>query len=237
MRENGHGLPAIPTRAELEAAGLRIVVGVPMERTVPQEAFHSFWAIAQKGWPLMELRYQRTDVARNLMAKALLNSDFTHLMMLDLDHLHPPDVVERHARWALADPERLVVAGLHFRRGEPFDPLAFVFGADGGLHPIAEWQPGLFQAHAVGHGSLLVHRSVFERTPAPWWAYDYAQADDWRFPSEDMYFCYQCRAAGIALWCDTTTSSPHLIQQAVTEDTFRDWMARHPDKITHIERG
>ncbi len=224
-------LPPVPSRAELEAAGIRIAVGIPMERTVLDAAFLYFWAIAQRGWPLLERLYGRTDVQRNQFARALLETDFTHLMMLDLDHIHPPDVIERHARWVLDDPRREVVGGLHFRRGEPFEPCAFVFGPDGELHAPADWEAGLYKVHAIGHGTLLVARRVFEVLPQPWWAYNYAYAEEGKFPSEDMWFCYQLREHGLPMWCDTTITSPHLVTNTVDEDTWRAWLVDHPAKI------
>jgi hypothetical protein len=223
---------ALPSRADLEAEGIRIVLGIPMERTVSHEAFLYFWDVAQRGWPLFPIGYGRTDLNRNKLATKLLESDYTHLMMLDLDHLHPPDVIERHARWALERPECLVIGGLHFRRGEPFDPLAFVYGADGEMRSLAAWPRGLIEVHALGHGTLLVHRSVFEQLDPPWWGYDYGRAAEGVYPTEDMYFCYLCREAGIRLWVDTTISSPHIITNVVTEDVYRSWLQSHPEKVS-----
>lgn len=233
---NGHRpVPPIPTRAALEAAGIKIAVGIPMERSVQDAAFVHFWNVARRGWPLIDHLYGRTDVNRNKMARLLLETDFTHLFMMDLDHLHPADIVERHARWVLEDPTRLVVGGLHFRRGEPFEPCAFVFGPDNALHAPVEWEPGLAPVHALGHGTILIHRSVFERLGQPWWAYDYGSAEEGVYPSEDMYFSYLCREAGITLWCDTTTTSPHLITSVVDEGTFRGWLADHPERFLTVE--
>jgi hypothetical protein len=223
---------ALPHRADLEAEGVCVLVGVPLERSLPSLVFASFWAIARGGWPLLDVGYGRTDLNRNRFAEALLESNATHLLMLDLDHVHPPDVVERHARWALERPECLVIGGMHFRRGEPFDPLAFAYGPDGALHPLADWpRGGLIEVHALGHGTLLVHRSVFEQLAPPWWGYDYGRASEGVYPTEDMYFCYLCREAGIRLWVDTTISSPHIIENLITEKSHRAWLETHPEAV------
>jgi hypothetical protein len=237
QRQNGagHSLPPIPTRAQLEQAGIRIAVGIPMERNVQDAAFLGFWQIARRGWPLVDHLYGRTDANRNKIASALVRSDFTHVFMLDLDHIHAPDIVEHHARWVLDDPDKLVVGGLHFRRGEPFEPCAFVYGPDGDLHAPADWEPGLYKVGAIGHGSILISRKVFEQLPKPWWAYTYQFASDDSYPSEDMFFCSRCRQAGIDLWCDTTITSPHLITNTVDESTFRTWLAEHPANVVTIE--
>jgi hypothetical protein len=219
------------TTADLYTAGIRVVVAIPMERTVSDHAFNAFWEIARKGWPAFHRPYGRTDIHRNVFAQMLLNSEFTHLVMLDADHIHPPDVVERLVRWIWLDPDKLVIGGLHFRRGEPFEPCAFIFGSDGHLHAPAEWEPGLIKVDAIGHGTLLVSRKVFERIPGPWWCYDYSRYGEGIFPSEDMWFSRLCREHGIDMWCDTTLTSPHLITNVVDADTFRRYVADHPDMV------
>jgi hypothetical protein len=151
--------------------------------------------------------------------------------MLDLDHIHPPDTVGKLARWVLEDSSRLVIGGLHFRRGEPFDPCAFCYGPDNDLHAPVEWRPGLMEVDAIGHGSILIHRSVFDILPTPWWAYSYVHAEKFIYPSEDMYFSHLCRQFGVKMYVDTTQTSPHLITSAVDESSFRAFLADHPHKI------
>lgn len=204
---------------------MRVAIGIPMERTIMQEAFYGFAAIMQQGWPLAELPYTRNDVARHKFAQFLLNSEYTHLLMLDSDHRHPVDVVQRLARWFQAYPEVRVVGGLNFRRGEPFDPCAFVDPGDGEFHRLAEWGPGLLRVDALGTGSMMIDRRVFEQLPesAGWFDYEYPNHSAW--PGTDMTFCARCRAAGISLWCDTTCVSPHLGVQFITEATYRQFLA------------
>jgi hypothetical protein len=204
-----------------------------MERNISDAAFAPFWNIARQGWPLIDHLYGRTDVNRNRMGLVLKDQakDFTHICMLDGDHTHPADTVLKLGRWAMQDPTRLVISGLHFRRGAPFDPCAFCFGADGELHAPVEWEQGLVNVDAVGHGSILIHRSVFEILPAPWWAYSYVHAHNDIYPSEDMYFSHLCRQFGIQMWTDTTQTSPHLITSTVDETSFRLYLEDHPHKV------
>jgi hypothetical protein len=227
----------IPTRSELLEAGINILVGIPMERYLTDWSFIHFWQIAKRGWPLIDHVYGRTDSNRNRMAKFLLeHPEFTHICMLDLDHIHAPNIVERLASWVLEDPSRLVVGGLHFRRAAPFDPCAFVYGPDGQLHAPLEWEQGLFEVHVIGHGSVLFAREVFERLPEPWWAYTYDRCEENIYPSEDMWFSHLCVRNGVKLWCDTTITSPHLILNTVDEDTFNRYIADHPEiRITAEE--
>jgi hypothetical protein len=231
-------LPPVPTRGELETAGIRIVVGIPMERNITDAAFNHFWNIARQGWPLVDHLYGRTDSNRNRMARVLKEEvpEFTHLCMLDGDHLHPADTVLKLARWVLDDPGKLVVGGWHFRRGEPFEPCAFCYGSDGELHAPVEWNNGLMEVDAIGHGTLLIHRSVFDILPTPWWAYSYVHAEKYIYPSVDMYFSHLRRQFGVKMYADTTQTSPHLITSVVEESTFRAFLDENPHKIIRNNR-
>lgn len=204
---------------------MRVAVGIPVERTIMQEAFHAFVAIFQQGWSLAQLPYTRNDVARHKLGRFLLDSDYTHILMLDSDHVHPPDIVQRLARWFQVYPDLRVVGGLNFRRGEPYDPCAFIDPGDGEFHRLAEWGQGLVRVDALGTGSMMIDRRVFEQLPeeAGWFDYDYPNHSQW--PGTDMTFSARCREAGIGLWCDTTTTSPHIGALMIDESTYRAFLA------------
>lgn len=233
----GGTLPPIPTRAELEAAGIRIALGIPLGHAVSDVPFLHLWEVARRGWPLIQSRpYGRVDVHRNEFARALLETDYTHLAMLDTDQVHPPDVIEHLARWMLAEPKIRVVSGFHFRRGEPYDPLAFRYDPEKrGYLPPVHWGLGLAPFDAVGHGSTIIHRSVFEQLEWPYWAYSYSPESVGKYPSEDMYFSAKLRQAGIDIWVDTTQTSPHLTHWGIDERTFRDYLAAHPELVEVVE--
>ena len=111
----------------------RIVVCIPQERAMSHadDVFYNFWAIAQQGLPIIPLPYGRIDVTRNKAAIQLLRSDMTQLLMLDIDHKHPWDIVQRLARWVLADNKIQIVGGMNYRRSKPFEPCAGFWGNDG----------------------------------------------------------------------------------------------------------
>jgi hypothetical protein len=204
-----------------------IAIGIPIERNIHQHAFWSLMRIAQQGWEFLALGYSRTDVARNRMAQALLKGPWSHLLMLDSDMLHPVDIVNRLGSRAAQHPECRVLSALYFRRGQPFDPLAFVRDDEGHLRTIGEWPQGLVKVAAVGTGAMLIHRSVFEQLPPPWFTYSYVPGT-METSSEDIEFCELCEKNGIDIWVDTTVVVPHLTDRAITEQTFRHWVADHP---------
>ena len=106
--------------------------------------FPNFIEIARTGVPFMHLPYGFADRMRNEAAKQLLSSrrKFTHIVMLDADHTHPPDIVHRLAKHVIEDPDRLIVGGINFKRTEPFAPCAAIVEDDKVYRP-QEWEAGI----------------------------------------------------------------------------------------------
>lgn len=215
----------------------RIIAFVPQFPALPHadDVFFHFWAIAQQGLPAMRISYGRTDLVRNKAALLLLQSNFTHVLMLDADHQHQQHITQLLARHVLEDPSRLVVGGLNFRRGEPYDPCAYLRGEDGKLYPPTEWERGLVEVDAIGTGSLLISREVFERIEPPWFFNDYSKVMEDHWPGEDMGFSKKCNEAGIKLYVDTTLTSPHMIDAVVDETAYREFLGDHQHTAVPVE--
>jgi hypothetical protein len=218
---------------------IKPLLGIPYERTgtVNAECFAAFLRIARQGWDLVSTDYGRTDVTRNRLAQALLKTDHTHLVMLDADHVHPPDVVKNLLRWADKDRDAYqVVGGLNYRRGEPYEACAFLRDERGIYYTYDDWPAGLHQVAVVGTGCICIDRRVFETIPPPWFCYEYPQAstDDGSFnwPAEDTYFAHQCEKYGIAQWVDTTITSPHARTVYVDRQYGMSWRERHGNQGT-----
>lgn len=216
---------------------IKPIVGIPMERTVSDIAFLHFWEIARMtGVPLIQLPYGRGDVNRNRLARVLMQEpEYTHLVMLDLDHVHPLDILDRLLRWQVDDPSKLVVGGLNFKRAKPYDACAYVRSDKGTLHPIAKWEDGLAKVDAIGFGCVSFSREVFDIIPDPWFQTIYNREYD--FPGDDMFFCEQCEKYGVDVWCDTTTTSPHIGVDLVGQETYLSYIATHPPKTMRINNG
>jgi hypothetical protein len=74
----------------------RILLGVLLERAI-SHADECFWPLAEifaQGPAFIKHSYGRTDLVRNDLAKELLKSDFTHVIMLDIDHTHPANIIQ-----------------------------------------------------------------------------------------------------------------------------------------------
>jgi len=203
---------------------VRPLVGVLLERAISyaDEVYPWIVALGQQRWPLVNTGYGRTDVTRCNMAEHLLGSDvdYTHLVMLDIDHEHQHDVVARLIRAVTEDPARLVVGGLSFRRGKPYEPLAFRRNEDGLFQAVLTWKPGevLGDIARLGFGSVIIAKQVFERVPWPWFKYTYPKRGE--YPSEDIWFAEQCEAAGIGMFVDTRVTNDHLSVARVNQGVF-----------------
>lgn len=218
----------------------RVLVAPLIERTISYAdlVFPSIMQIAAQGPVILNMPYQRTDLARNKAVIELLKTDFTHLLMLDIDHVHPPDIIQRLSRWVISDPKNIqVVGGLNFRRSVPYDPCAYKNGDDGTMWTI-EWDKNttLMEVDRLGTGSIMIAREVFETIPPPWFTNDYSQA--WRdaWPGEDIGFSRLCQKHGIKMWVDVTTTSPHITPGLIDESTWRHWQENNPDALKHGEQ-
>lgn len=216
----------------------RVLLGVPLERTISHasQVFPQFMQIAAQGVAFIKQDYTRTDLARNRFATELLKSDFTHLLMLDLDHIHPVDIVQRLARWPMMNPEIKIVGGLNFRRSEPYEPCCFIRLEDGTLGAPAQWGEQLMEVDYLGTGSILIAREVFEEIEPPWFYNIYEHEAKWtdQWPGEDIGFNEKCKKAGFKMYVDPTTQSPHLADKIISEGTFRDYMSKHMERFRQL---
>ena len=214
------------------------LIGVPPFRngvTHPDILFDLI-AIAKQGWTFLRIENERIDVARNNMAHAMLeNLEFTHLLMLDADQRHKPEIVYQLGRRVADDPTRLIVSALYHRRGKPYEPIAFNEDEDGRIYQIKVGIPGIVKVDYLGTGCLLIAREVFERLDEPWFKYDYPAPG--KFPSEDMWFSRQCKAAGIDLWLDTSIESAHHGTKWITSEDWAESLANDAIGILYRDVG
>jgi len=166
------------------------------------------------------------DTARNIVIERALLTEAEWFWMVDSDATFHPLTLRR-----LLSHETLAVGALSFQRYGPVFPTVMKgrnpsgdgFGIQIGVvrkwlldHPqfltsrptILVPRPGgaLHQVDRTGCHCLLVHRSVFEIIPRPWFQGD----PERRHTREDMYFCSLLEAAGIPLYVDFSVSTGHL---------------------------
>lgn len=208
----------------------KVAVFVPLERNLSyvDVVLPNLINIARRGANFLWGEYSPTVISRSEAAKTLLGSNFTHILMLDSDHEHPVDIVERLAKWVVAFPEVKVVGGLNYSRRPPYAPCAHMQDEDGTWYVPSVFIPGtLTSVDMLGTGSILINREVFEDIEPPWFDFDMSRWDEGIYGGEDTYFSKKCKDAGIDLWVDPDVVSPHIDYRGITEETFRSWYAEH----------
>ena len=218
---------------------------IPMERPIQDDAFRNFLAIAMRagkeGWTFIGVPYLRVDAARNNIVRTFLENstdDEDVLIMLDADHMHPHDIIERLAAHNVG-----VVGALAFKRGEPYDPCFFFRTPDGGLHAAADWDEGaaLIPCTVVGTGAIAIQRWVFQKLDAegyPWPYFQCVYPDGSKtLPSEDMFFGICCEESGIAHHVDLSLCTPHMVMSVVDEWSFEEHKKDHPRNVMAFPNG
>lgn len=194
-----------------------------------QSAMRVMYRAGELGYVPMWLQYGRTDWNRQSCAEAFLRStknDDDTLVMLDIDHDHPKNIVEK-----LVADDKDVVVPLMFRRGEPYQCCAFRRTPDGVLHHIATFPAGLHKMDALGAGALAIKRKVFTTLQAAGhcWFWKYEYKDNLESPSEDLYFSKICGEAGVEMWLDCDIETPHITYGFIDRSTHDEYFADHPE--------
>ena len=220
--------------------GITPIVGLPLERATSYSEIVATWliSIAQQGWAFIDPHYRRTDLARNLYCYHLLdNPKFTHIVMLDMDHQHPTDIVGKLCRAVAEDRSRAVVSALTYRRGVPYEPIAFRLNEAGRFSAVTEWQPGeVLEVDQCSPACTIISREIFEEVDPPWWAYTY-HPERYYYPTEDIFFSKLCRDNGFRQVVDTRIESVHLGTAFIGEDTFRGYMRLIAEGVTDGQKG
>jgi len=204
---------------------------------LPHEAVSAFLDIAMfcgaANFERIDLGYMRTELARNSFIQVFMQhckDPNDVLVMLDADHLHPPNIVDRLAS---APPQVGVVGALAYKRGDKFDPCFYFADENGGLHAPMVWDEGkVYECSAVGTGAIAIKRWVFEQLKESGWGqpffrYEYPTEPGEAMPSEDIVFARACMRAGIKHHCDTGTVTPHLRMTTVEGHEWAEFVKEH----------
>lgn len=144
--------------------------------------------------------------ARNSAAQLVMENGFQYCFFLDSDVICPPDTIIR-----LMAHRQPIVSGLYYRRNEPLFPV-MLRNVEAGREWIQEYRiPDLLEVDYVGAGCLLIHRSVFEKVPKPYfeWKVDRMDLPERERMSEDFSFCEKAKASGFKVLVDTSVQCVH----------------------------
>lgn len=164
------------------------------------------------------------DDARNLLTETFLKGSSEWIFWMDSDMTFPEDTLVKLFKVA-EDKQAKMVTGIYYQRKGLNYPVLWSrgeyleeSGTQTGLnspravtnkyvgtfafpHPDKK-EP--FKAHAAGFGCVLVHRSVFEIMPRPWFKFIKGEC------SEDFYFFVNAHELGYDLWVEPTIDLGHI---------------------------
>lgn len=204
-----------------------VLVGIPLGAGgVPAQTFEHLLA-ATRGYDV-KAHIGRTELNRNWLCQYAIEQGYDWLVMLDVDHAHPADIVDRLLRH-----RKPVVAALAFQRMPPYDAMAYTQRAEGGFDVIRDWGGGLQPVTWVASCAICIQTCALGAVTFPWWFYPikrkFVQGDtppttdamNSECPTEDIGFCENCRQAGIEVHVDTGTITPHLTHVWADEALYR----------------
>lgn len=168
------------------------------------------------GTRLMMVEGSDGSMQRNMIVEGL-PLDAEWLLLVEDDHLYPPDALERLLSHSVD-----IVAGLTPMRRPPFWPCAFEH-LDGPWHrPITKEaiQSGeLVECSAVGVGFTLVRREVFDVLKPPWFEPGQMRPGN---IADDIHFCKKARASGFRVFVDAGLRIVHLTMGMLKYDNSGD---------------
>jgi hypothetical protein len=132
------------------------------------------------------------------IAQYALSTDAEYLMWFDSDMHFPRTTVHR-----LLEHKKDIVAATYSTRVKPLRSVAFTDKNNFNKRLIAA--TGVHKVYAVGMGCMLVHRSVFEKLPQPWFQHIWNH-DTLDFSGEDIHFCKLANENNIDVYVDVDLS-------------------------------
>lgn len=131
------------------------------------------------GTTWLESRGLSLTTNRTKLVREALKSDATHFFFLDDDVIAPDDVIPSFLAANLP-----IICGLYMaKKSKGERGLSAWMRRGGGYAAIAPGQAGRYaQVDVSGLGCVMIHRSIFERVPEPWFVWEPDSV------SEDFFF-------------------------------------------------
>lgn len=137
-------------------------------------------------------------IARRNLTDIFMNSDFDYAWWVDSDMKFPIDTPIRLLQ------RNVPLVGCNYRRRRfPNPGFTGMMGKPGAFSELVtdDNSPAMQEVDVLPHGCVMVHRSVYERTPQPHYIQDYVTELNLEI-GEDIYFCQKAKDAGFQVWCD-----------------------------------
>jgi len=148
------------------------------------------------------------DQARQEVVEAALKTNTEWILFVDTDVFLPADAVNR-----LMSHKEKIVTGVYWMKAMPPQPIIYEKLGGGPMWNI-EPQDKLIPIAGAGLGCCLIHRSVFENMPKPWfkcnWSYEDQLGQEIKVAvGEDHYFFMKAKQNGFQPYCDSNVMCDH----------------------------
>lgn len=198
----------------------RVLIAIPTFENIYPDTFKALWDMDKGGHDVgfEFVRGYDCATARNNIVKRALDAGADYLMMVDNDVTVPRDALVN-----LMEHDVDVVMGYYAHRNGANDAttrtnvckrgeLNYTMQFTGGeLAAYRNNGENLVRVHGGGMGCILIRCSALARMQYPYYKWvDYGNGG---MLSEDLYFCEQCRMAGIKIYADTRVSCGHMFRQ------------------------
>jgi len=156
------------------------------------------------------------EVNRNKIANKFLETDCTHLLMIDDDIQALPNLIPN---WVKYDKD--IIGGyIPIWNKELQHPRFFAYNFVNGKSIDIDPKLGFQRCDMVGTGAIMFKRKVIETIPNPRFKQVLKQNGEFRM-GEDQYFCELARNAGFEIWVDPTPMG-HLYEFDIIETVPKD---------------
>lgn len=189
----------------IEGKEAKVVILIPHRDELDYRAWRHRWKdemAKPPGTVYFESRGLSLTTNRTKLVETALQTDATHFFLLDDDVMPPPDVITK-----LLAPRLPIVCGLYMsKKSKGARGLSAWMSVNGGYASIAPDQAAtLVQVDVIGLGCVMIHRSIFERTPKPWFVWESNGV------SEDFWFCEKvAKELNIKPMVDMTVRCNHI---------------------------
>lgn len=203
---------------------MKILIAVPTYDSIQPETFKSIYGLDRCGHDVFFNFVRGYDVAnaRNRIAKEAVENQYDYVLMIDADIVLPSDTL----RLMLENPVD-VCSGVYINRHTGRTILSRKYKVDGSEYYDFEREAEYtsdevkqmlssgctkIKVHGTGGGCLLIKTDVMYRLPKPlfkWVDYD----DGHGTLSEDLFFCTQCKNAGVEIHADLRVNCGHIFRE------------------------
>lgn len=200
----------------------KVFIAVPTFENIYPDTFKSIYGLTKgDNWVVFDfVRGYDCATARNNIAKQAMAENADYVLMVDSDIIVPENAIIQ----LVEDRKDVIISACAHRVGITFNGRTSICKDDGEfdythmytcdeIHEMQNNGDYLVKIHGGGMGCTMIKVDLFRQLPFPW--FKWVQYDNGSVLSEDLYFCEQCKNAGIPIYTDTRVTAGHIFRQPI----------------------